>query len=155
MAPRTSTRQTHGLQVVETQSLRQENAIGLVCNFKRSNGSAERNVRSFSMAAQFYMPLFMKLLASTGAELENMVYTKGQASHYFVMTPTHRCLIDAGVIMDRTHQRSAGGSAPPGARGSAGVSWRSTWDRPGAAQTSGAKAVPQFAPTRALADTRF
>jgi len=35
-----------------------------------------------------------------GAELENIVYTKSKASHYFVMTPTRRCLAECGVLRD-------------------------------------------------------
>jgi len=87
-----------GMQVTQTDSLRRESAIGLICNFKRMNGSTERLLRPFKMARQFYMPLFAKVAKETGAELENIVYIKGHLSHYFVMTPTHRSLVEAGVL---------------------------------------------------------
>lgn len=91
-----------GLEVVETESLRRESAVGLICNFQRSNGNEERKLRSYSMAKQFYLPFFKKVATNTGAELENIVYTKGHESHYFVMTPTHKSLVDAGVIIDKS-----------------------------------------------------
>jgi hypothetical protein len=40
------------------------------------------------------------LEATTGAVLENIVYTRSKVSHYFVMTPTRRCLEDCGVLRD-------------------------------------------------------
>jgi len=90
-----------GMHVEETQSLRPESAIGVICNFARANGAAERKLRSFSMAKQFYLPLFAKAASTTGAELENIVYTKSHQSHYFVMTPSHQSLVNAGVVVDR------------------------------------------------------
>jgi len=53
------------------------------------------------MAKQFYAQLFKTLEEEAGAELENIVYTKSHASHYFVMTPTPRCLIKTGVVKDK------------------------------------------------------
>lgn len=96
--------QENGLNVVETESLRKESAVGLICNFRRSNGSEERRLRSYSMAKQFYLPFFKQVAESTGADLENIVYTKGHESHYFVMTPTHGCLVEAGVIIDKSRK---------------------------------------------------
>lgn len=75
-----------------------ESAIGVVANFARIDGAAERRLRSFAMARQFYMPLFKQLEEETGMELENIVYTKGKVSNYFVMTPTKRSLVKAGVL---------------------------------------------------------
>jgi hypothetical protein len=91
-----------GLEIAETESLRRESAVGLICNFQRSNGNEERKLRSYSMAKQFYLPFFKKVANTTGAELENIVYTKGHESHYFVMTPTHKSLVDAGVVIDKS-----------------------------------------------------
>lgn len=90
--------QAAGITAVELGSLRAEDAIGLVCNFAPLSDA--KQLRSFSMARQFYGPLFQRLSEATGAELENIVYTKSKASHYFVMTPTRRCLIDSGVVKD-------------------------------------------------------
>lgn len=89
-----------GVGVSELSSLRAEDAIGLVCNFAPLAEGADRELRSFSLARQFYGSLFAELAGSTGAELENIVYTKSRASHYFVMTPTRRCLLQAGVLRD-------------------------------------------------------
>jgi hypothetical protein len=90
-----------GVEAVELGSLRAEDAIGLVCNFAPLAGGADRELRSFSLARQFYDSLF-KQLAEAGAGLENIVYTKSKASHYFVMTPTKKCLLDSGVVRDPT-----------------------------------------------------
>eukprot|EP00927_Polykrikos_kofoidii_P008107 TRINITY_DN13357_c0_g1_i1.p1 TRINITY_DN13357_c0_g1~~TRINITY_DN13357_c0_g1_i1.p1 ORF type:complete len:933 (+),score=117.58 TRINITY_DN13357_c0_g1_i1:99-2897(+) len=96
-----------GIDVVELGSLRAEDAIGLVCNFApfggdSGSGAAERALQSFSMARQFFGPLFQTMSEKTGAELENIVYTKGCKSHYFVMTPTRRCLVNTGVVRDES-----------------------------------------------------
>jgi len=88
-----------GMESVEVGSLRAEEAIGLVCNF-RSAGHSDRSLRSFALARQFYGKVFTRLDAETGAELENVVYTRSKASHYFVMTPTRRCLERCGVLKD-------------------------------------------------------
>jgi hypothetical protein len=88
-----------GMGSVEVGSLRAEEAIGLVCNF-RGAGHSDRSLRSFALARQFYGKLFTRLDAETGAELENVVYTRSKASHYFVMTPTRRCLERCGVLKD-------------------------------------------------------
>jgi hypothetical protein len=92
-----------GLETVEVGNLRSEDAIGLVCNFAPSQGSSaggDRSLRSFALARQFYDKLFQQLEAATGAVLENIVYTRSKVSHYFVMTPTRRCLEDCGVLRD-------------------------------------------------------
>lgn len=88
-----------GMETVEVGSLRVEEAIGLVCNF-RASGQSDRSLRSFALARQFYGKLFARLDVETGAELENVVYTRSKASHYFVMTPTRRCLERCGVLKD-------------------------------------------------------
>lgn len=89
-----------GLESVEVGSLRSEEAIGLVFNIRPGVGAAERSLRSFALARQFYERLFQRLRAETGADLENVVYTRSKASHYFVMTPTRRCLVECGVFRD-------------------------------------------------------
>ena len=80
--------------------LKDESSIGLICNFSRTHGKAEQKLQSFNMARQFYVVLFKQVANETGAELENIVYTKSHQSHYFVMTPTRRCLCEAGVVLD-------------------------------------------------------
>lgn len=98
---------TVGLESNEVGSLRAEEAIGLVCNFAPSQGGTvggDRSLRSFSLARQFYEKLFQQLETETGAALENIVYTRSKASHYFVMTPTRRCLEECGVLRDPTHR---------------------------------------------------
>lgn len=88
-----------GLESVEVGNLRSEDAIGLVCNFTPSQ-TGDRSLRSFALARQFYERLFLQLESETGASLENIVYTRSKVSHYFVMTPTRRCLAAAGVLRD-------------------------------------------------------
>jgi hypothetical protein len=80
--------------------LKDGSSIGLICNFARTYGQAERQLKSFNLAKQFYVALFKQLAQETGAELENIVYTKSHQSHYFVMTPTRRCLCEAGIALD-------------------------------------------------------
>jgi len=94
----------------EVNSLRGEEAIGLVCNFacfeqvpgsaSRRQGEGLRHLRPFSIARQYYKSLFEELARETGAELENFVYVKSKASHYIVMTPTKKSLLDSGIFKD-------------------------------------------------------
>lgn len=93
-----------GMRMVETESLRRESAIGLICNVARTHGKSEADLRSFSLARQFYLALFKQVAAETGADLENIVYVKSAAAHYFVMTPTPKSLISTGVVIDDTHK---------------------------------------------------
>lgn len=93
-----------GMAEKESEHLRKETAIGLVCNFVRQRGPNEAKLRSFAMARQFYSRLFQQAAGATGAVLENIVYTKNHTSHYFVMTPTRECLINSGVVMDSSRQ---------------------------------------------------
>jgi len=93
-----------GIQTVELGSLRAEDAIGLVCNFAPMSTAGARKLRSFALASQFYGPLFRRLSEATGAELENIVFTKSKGSYYFVMTPTRRCLAQCGVLRDPAHK---------------------------------------------------
>lgn len=93
-----------GIRRLGTDLSRSATAIGIICNLSRTHGRAERKLRSFSFARQFYMELFRKLQESTGAELENIVYVKSSLSHYFVMTPTLGCLIKTGVVIDAAYK---------------------------------------------------
>jgi len=90
-----------GMKSLQKQS---ESAIGLICNFARTEGKGERSLRSFSLAKQFFVPLFKQVEEATGAELENFVYVKGHASHYFVMTPTLRSLKKIGVVKEMSNE---------------------------------------------------
>lgn len=97
-----------GLESVEVGSLRSEEAIGLVCNIRPGLAVAERSLRSFALARQFYERLFQRLREETGVDLENIVYTRSKASHYFVMTPTRRCLVECGVLRDASARPALG-----------------------------------------------
>jgi len=97
--------QNLGMGIVETSGLRSEDAIGLVCNFRPIPSCVlERELRSFALASQFYPQLFRDLASTTGVQLENIVYTKSRGSHYFVMTPTRKCLVNSGVICNACHK---------------------------------------------------
>jgi len=89
-----------GMSMTEMGGLRRESAIGLICNFARTHGKSEGQLRSYSMARQFYGPLFQQTAKETGVQLENIVYVKSCSSHYFVMTPTAKSLIACGVVKD-------------------------------------------------------
>lgn len=75
-------------------------AIGVVANFVNSRDQQQMALRQFSWARQFNLPLFAKLKKETATDLENVVYFKGPALHYMVMTPTKRSLVDLGVLRD-------------------------------------------------------
>jgi len=85
-------------------AMRGEAAVGITCNLERTNGPGERILRSFSLARQFFLPLFRQVEESTGASLENIVYTKSKDQHYFIMTPTVKCLAEAGVLIDKNRR---------------------------------------------------
>jgi len=93
-----------GMRMLETDSLRKESAIGLICNVARTSGKAEADLRSYSLARQFYTAMFRNAAQETGADLENIVYVKAPTSHYFVMTPTPKSLIAAGVVINEAHK---------------------------------------------------
>jgi 2-polyprenyl-6-methoxyphenol hydroxylase-like FAD-dependent oxidoreductase len=77
---------------------RSSQALGVVIHFKNTQSTEERNLRQYSWARQFNAPLFESLQVATGADLENIVYYKGENVHYIVMTPTKKCLLDTGVL---------------------------------------------------------
>eukprot|EP00397_Hematodinium_sp_SG-2012_P001628 GEMP01001632.1.p1 GENE.GEMP01001632.1~~GEMP01001632.1.p1 ORF type:complete len:1090 (+),score=221.68 GEMP01001632.1:901-4170(+) len=71
------------------------NATGLVANFVNAGTNAPRQ---FSMARQYFVPTFKQLEDESGAQLENIVYYRGNLTHYFVMTCTKKSLIQFGAI---------------------------------------------------------
>eukprot|EP00746_Dinoflagellata_sp_MGD_P153892 gnl/MRDRNA2_/MRDRNA2_84512_c0_seq5.p1 gnl/MRDRNA2_/MRDRNA2_84512_c0~~gnl/MRDRNA2_/MRDRNA2_84512_c0_seq5.p1 ORF type:complete len:689 (+),score=122.86 gnl/MRDRNA2_/MRDRNA2_84512_c0_seq5:89-2068(+) len=82
--------------------LRRGAAIGLVINYVNSQTSAEKRRRPFSLARQFYEQLFVNCQESSGMDLENIVYYKSTNTHYFVMTPTKKCLQDLGILSQQS-----------------------------------------------------
>eukprot|EP00928_Gymnodinium_smaydae_P087030 TRINITY_DN7138_c0_g1_i4.p1 TRINITY_DN7138_c0_g1~~TRINITY_DN7138_c0_g1_i4.p1 ORF type:complete len:831 (-),score=135.47 TRINITY_DN7138_c0_g1_i4:342-2834(-) len=89
-----------GIKTIETGCVQAGGAIGLVVNFTNRASARERALRSFNFARQFKEQLFANLFERTGVDLENIVYTKGARSHYLVMTPSLRCLMNLGVVVD-------------------------------------------------------
>lgn len=73
-------------------------AIGVVANFVNGRSKAERDLRQFSWARQFNTGLFKTLKEKVGADLENIVYYRGDESHYMIMTPSKQCLVDKGCL---------------------------------------------------------
>ncbi|CAE8604938.1 unnamed protein product, partial [Polarella glacialis] len=72
-------------------------ATGLVANFERRPGLGEE-LKEFSWARQFNRELFARLQSELHADLENIVYLRGEEAHYFVMTPRHQGLVAAGIL---------------------------------------------------------
>jgi len=95
--------------------VRMAEAIGLVANFERKAGVAE-DFKEFSWARQFNQELFARLEQKTGANLENIVYFRGEEAHYFVMTPRRKALVAAGVLeaMESSTIRGAESPTPSG-----------------------------------------
>jgi hypothetical protein len=91
---------TLGLRSIVSGLLGKGSAIGVVANFTNTGGAQQMALRQFSWARQFNMPLFNRLKDATAIDLENVVYYKGQAHHYMVMTPTKRSLVENGVLRD-------------------------------------------------------
>lgn len=75
-------------------------AIGVVANFVNNRDTKQQALRQFSWARQFNAPMFAQLEEATSINLENVVYYKGQAQHYMVMTPTKSSLVKSGVLRD-------------------------------------------------------
>mmetsp|Transcript_86743 Transcript_86743/g.280855 ORF Transcript_86743/g.280855 Transcript_86743/m.280855 type:complete len:735 (-) Transcript_86743:68-2272(-) len=95
--PRGGVARAHGLELVETSSLRKESALGLVMNFANKQTAAEKRMRPFSLARQFYEALFKDCEQQTGVALENIVCYTAPQTHYLVMTPTRKSLQRVGV----------------------------------------------------------
>ncbi|KAF6201262.1 hypothetical protein GE061_005709, partial [Apolygus lucorum] len=74
-------------------------AIAITANFINRHTEAEARVEEISgVAFIFNQKFFKELYASTGIDLENIVYYKDD-THYFVMTAKKHSLIDKGVII--------------------------------------------------------
>ncbi|XP_014262535.1 F-actin-monooxygenase Mical isoform X1 [Cimex lectularius] len=74
-------------------------AIAITANFINRHTEAEARVEEISGVAFIFNQKFFKdLYASTGIDLENIVYYKDD-THYFVMTAKKHSLIDKGVIL--------------------------------------------------------
>merc|ERR1719277_2431202 len=54
--------------------------------------------RPFSLARQFYEGLFAECKKRTGLDLENIVCYISAQTHYFVMTPTRKSLVNIGIV---------------------------------------------------------
>jgi len=74
--------------------------IGLIANFRPTGGVEERRLRSFALAKQFFRRKFAEAYESTGAALENVVYVKGEGTHYCVMTVSKESLLATGVLLE-------------------------------------------------------
>ncbi|KAL1130961.1 hypothetical protein AAG570_012202 [Ranatra chinensis] len=75
-------------------------AIAITANFINRHTEAEARVEEISGVAFIFNQKFFKdLYASTGIDLENIVYYKDD-THYFVMTAKKHSLIDKGVILN-------------------------------------------------------
>jgi len=97
--PRSRVAAAHGLEPREAAGFRRgATSLGLVANFTNLQSSAEKGRRPFSLARQFYGPLFEACEQETGVALENVVCYISQQMHYFVMTPTRRSLQDLGIL---------------------------------------------------------
>lgn len=96
--PRSTVAKNHGFDMQETASLRREAALGLVVNFANRQTPADKGRRPFSLARQFYEPLFRACEQETGLSLENIVCYISSLTYYFVMTPVRRSLIDSGIV---------------------------------------------------------
>eukprot|EP00040_Diaphanoeca_grandis_P007953 m.43068 g.43068 ORF g.43068 m.43068 type:complete len:652 (+) comp19294_c0_seq1:247-2202(+) len=68
--------------------------LAIVAHFKTN--PEDRKMEEFSHSAQFQLSMF-KELKRRGLHLENVVYYQGD-THYYVMTPTPKCLKQFGVI---------------------------------------------------------
>jgi len=96
--PRSTVASSLALPVQETTGLRKEAALGLVANFVNRQSAEEKRRRPFSLARQFYESLFAECEKQTGVALENIVCYIAAHTHYFVMTPTRKSLVNSGVI---------------------------------------------------------
>uniref|UniRef100_A0A7S1F3T7 [F-actin]-monooxygenase MICAL1-3-like Rossman domain-containing protein n=1 Tax=Noctiluca scintillans TaxID=2966 RepID=A0A7S1F3T7_NOCSC len=96
--PRGGVAQATGITHQETAGLRREAALGIVANFNCLGTKAEKSRRPFSLARQFYEKVFTDCERVSGVKLENIVCYISSATHYFVMTPTKKSLVDSGVF---------------------------------------------------------
>ena len=56
------------------------------------------NIISYYRSPRFDAAAFKAVEESTGADLENIVYYRGEDIHYFVMTVTAECLEGLGCV---------------------------------------------------------
>lgn len=117
--PRGSVARAHCVELVENSGLRKEAALGIVVNFANRQSAAEKRMRSFSLARQFYESLFKDCEQQTGMALENIVCYIGPQTHYFVMTPTRKSLQHLGVLGVETAEGGALGNLDDAALGRA------------------------------------
>lgn len=96
--PRGGVAQASGITHQETAGLRREAALGIVANFNCLGTKAEKSRRPFSLARQFYEKVFTDCEKVSGVKLENIVCYISSATHYFVMTPTKKSLVESGVF---------------------------------------------------------
>lgn len=92
-----------GLSADEEKS---STAIGLIVNVKRENGANERKLKHFAISRQYYVQHFKKAYEQTGLQLENILFTKASSSHYFVMTPTMKSLVETGVVKNGSVEKA-------------------------------------------------
>ncbi|CAJ0926155.1 unnamed protein product, partial [Mesorhabditis belari] len=74
-------------------------AIGITANFVNRHTAAEERVPEISGVAYIFNQAFFKEMhATTGVDLENIVYYKDE-THYFVMCAKKQSLLEQGVIL--------------------------------------------------------
>eukprot|EP01052_Picozoa_sp_SAG31_P005707 SAG31_NODE_255_length_19039_cov_83.461774_13_plen_639_part_00 len=84
--------------IFEIKKVQYSKALGLVTHFRNSGSTEELCMdEQPGIARQFNLAEFNSLKDSTMAELENVVYYRGE-THYWVMTPTEESLIKTGVF---------------------------------------------------------
>ncbi|BES99796.1 Hypothetical protein NTJ_12613 [Nesidiocoris tenuis] len=87
------------LEGFKRKEFRGKLAIAITANFINRHSEAEARVEEISGVAFIFNQKFFKdLYATTGIDLENIVYYKDD-THYFVMTAKKHSLIDKGVII--------------------------------------------------------
>lgn len=92
----------HSVKGFKGSELRGTLAIALTANFVNKNMDADIKADEIcGVSAIYKQDLFRKMKETTGIDLENIVYYKGD-THYFVMTAKKQSLLDKGVILNDT-----------------------------------------------------
>ncbi|XP_071445763.1 uncharacterized protein Mical isoform X2 [Hetaerina americana] len=87
------------LEGFKRKEFRGKLAIAITVNFINKHTEAEARVQEISgVAFIFRQKFFQEMRASTGIDLENIVYYKDE-THYFVMTAKKHSLLAKGVIL--------------------------------------------------------
>ncbi|XP_046391004.1 F-actin-monooxygenase MICAL3 isoform X2 [Ischnura elegans] len=87
------------LEGFKRKEFRGKLAIAITVNFINKHTEAEARVQEISgVAFIFRQKFFQEMRASTGIDLENIVYYKDE-THYFVMTAKKQSLLAKGVIL--------------------------------------------------------